>query len=68
MWLAVTSGSVLRAAEQLDRLLGAAVHRVEHLHLLHAEVVVGAHLGEHFFDRASRCVSRPGLAKRTDGA
>ena len=50
-------GQRLRAAEEIDRLLGAAVHRVEHLQLLHAEVVVGAHLGEHFFDRARRGVA-----------
>ena len=42
----------LGAAEQVDRLLVAAVHRVEHLQLLDAEVVVGAHFGEHFLDRA----------------
>ena len=45
-------GQRLRPAEQVHRLLGAAVHRVVHLHLLDAVVVVRLHLGEHFFDRA----------------
>ena len=59
MWRGGHFGQRLRAAEQVDRLLGAAVHRVEHLQLLHAEVVVGLHFGEHFFDRA-----RLGVAAR----
>ena len=45
-------GQCLRTAEQMNGLLGAAIHRVEHLHLLDAVVVVGLHLGEHFFNRA----------------
>ena len=58
-------GQRLRAAEQVDGLLGAAVHRVEHLHLLHAEVIVGPHFGEDFFDRRGlRVASRLGEAHR----
>ena len=57
MCVAVTSGSDFDATEQVHRFLGATVDRVEHLQLLHPEVVVGLHFGEDFFDRARRGVA-----------
>ena len=64
---AVTSVSRLLAVEQPQRLLGAAVDRVDQLEILDAVVVFGARLDEHFFDRRRRRVAAR-LAKSTPSA
>jgi hypothetical protein len=61
--VAVTSGT-FRTAEEIHRFLRATVHRIEHLQLLDAEVVVGAHFGEDS-STGLAVVSRPGLLKCT---
>ena len=50
-------GQPVAAAEQLDGLLGAAVHRVDELEVANAEVVLGLRLDVHLFDRRRRRVA-----------